>query len=234
MIYQCYFKKDQESMLFKTDLYSPFGLEPEVNPNIALNCPELESSALRLSLTEYGAFLNIFRNDVSKVDNDWWIGFTSYRQLDKTPIIFKNKQKFEELLHVVARGFGGWGFYVSQSNASNVSELCHPKINNFISHILSRFNIQIPQRFYTERHILFANYWAMHKELFVDFMNWSWPIIQYAMTQSDHEYVHTKSPIPTIDQRKWLGYFMERLFLIWYMQKNLHPANFGPLCGILA
>jgi hypothetical protein len=233
MIYQCYFKKEQESNLFITDIYYPFGLEPQVNPSITLNCPELEDPATRLSLTEYGAFLNIYRNDVFKKDSDQWIGFTSYRQLDKTPIIFKNKNKFEELLFTICNGFAGWGYYHTFSNASHQAEVCHPGINNFINYVFKQLNIKIPERFYKDTFLLFANYWVMTKHMFIDFMEFSWPIIQFASQQKNHPYVSEKSPIETVDTRKWLGYFMERLFLIWYMSRNYYPANIGPVCGKL-
>ena len=61
MIYQCYFKEDQKDKLFNSELYKPFGLEPEVNPDIVKNCPELENSSVRLNLAEYSAFLNIYK-----------------------------------------------------------------------------------------------------------------------------------------------------------------------------
>lgn len=221
-------------MLFNTDVYAPFGLEPEVNPDISLNCKELEDPATRLALTEYGAFLSIYKNDVWKKDNDSWIGFTSYRQLDKSPVIFKNKAKFSEILNIVCGGFAGWGYYYSRSNASTLSELCHPNINKFITDVLSHFGIKIPERFYTDKHLLFASYWAMNKSIFIDFMSWSWPIMQHAMTLTSHEFAHTKSPVPSVDQRKWLGYFMERIFLIWYMIRDYRPSNIGPVCGLLA
>jgi len=232
MIYQCYFRKDQETKLFLTDVYYPFGLEPEVNPSLLTNCDELRDPNLRLSLTEYAAFLHIYKNDVFKKDSDWWVGFTSYRQLDKTPIIFKNKAKFEELLNL-AGGFCGWGYYLTRSNASTQAEICHPGINNFIKDVLSKFNIEIPKRFYEDKYLLFANYWAMRKEFFLDFMSWSWPIVSYASTLIDHPYVKTNSPVSTVDTRKWLGYFMERLFIIWYMIRNYNPSNFGPICGVI-
>jgi hypothetical protein len=233
MIYQCYFKKDQEPSLFKTDLYKPIGLEPEVNPDIAKNCLELEDPKLRLNLVEYGAFLHIYKNNVYTYDTDWWIGFTSHRQLDKVPIMFSNKAKFEELLIKVAKGFCGWGYYRTNSNLSNQSEICHPGINSFIKDVFAYFSIDIPERFYTDKFILFANYWAMTKELFDDFMVFSWPIIKYAMTLTDHPYTKTSSPIPTVSTDKWLGYFMERVFILWYMRRNIIPANFGPICGEL-
>jgi len=234
MIYQCYFKKEQEKFLFDSDVYKGFGLEPEVNSSITNNVNELKDPDVRLSLTEYGAFLHIYKNDVWKYDSDDWIGFTSYRQLDKTPIIFKNKELFTNLLNFTSNGICGWGYYRTNSNASIQAELCHPGINKFIKDILSEFNLEIPKRFYQDKYLLFANYWAMKKEYFLDFMSWSWPIIQYAITQSSHPYASMKSPISNVNTKKWLGYFMERLFLIWYMTRNYVPANIGPICGNLA
>jgi len=234
MIYQCYFKKEHEKFLFDSDVYKGFGLELEVNPSIANNVEELNDPSLRLSLAEYGALLHIYKNDVWKYDSDDWIGFTSYRQLEKTPIIFKNKELFKNLLNFTSDGISGWGYYKTISNASVQAEICHPGINKFIQDIFSHFNMQIPKRFYEDKYLLFANYWAMRKEYFVDFMSWSWPIIQYAITQKSHPYVYTASPISNVDTKKWLGYFMERLFLIWYMDRKYIPTNIGPICGHLA
>lgn len=233
MIYQCYFKKEQEDRLFKTDIYAPFGLEPEVNESITLNCPELSSAKNRLNFTEYAAFLYFYRNGVNCLDSDWWIGFTSYRQLDKAPVIFSNKPLFENILGKVAGGIGGWGYYKTNSSAKGQADYCHPGLYSFIVDVFRDLNLKIPERFYTDKYLLFANYWAMHKDLFIDFMDWSWPIMQYAMTKGDHPYTKTKSPIPTVSTEKWIGYFMERLFLIWYMQKNLYPSSLGPICSNL-
>ena len=233
MIYQCYFRKDQESKLFTSDVYSGFGLEPEVNPDIALNCPELESAKNRLNLTEYAAFLHFYKNGINCKDDDWWIGFTSYRQLDKSPIIFHNKPLFEGILNKVANNFGGWGYYRTVSSAKGQADHCHPGLYSFMVDVFRDLKIDIPDRFYTDKHLLFANYWAMHKGLFMKYMDWSWPIIKHAMTLNDHPYTKTKSPIPSVSPDKWLGYFMERVFLVWYMRENLFPANLGPICSIV-
>lgn len=232
MIYQCYFKKEQENQIFKSELYTKFGLEPEVNENLLTNCPELEEYKNRLALTEYGALLHIWRNNVHTFDNDWWIGFTSYRQLDKTPIVFHNKQLFEKLL-VESGGFCGWGFYLLSKNPSYQAEYCHPNINEFINDVFNALNLKIPHRFYTDNFALFANYWAMDKSKFVDFMSWSWPIVEKALTMEDHKYAKTKAVISNTTNKKWLGYFMERLLILWYMDRGFYPSNFGPICGYL-
>lgn len=234
MIYQLYFRKDQESRLFKSHTYKGFGLEPEVNAKITNNCPELNNASLRLGLVEYAAFLNIYRNNVFTLDEDSWIGFTSYRQLDKSPIIFNDKKLFEHLLMSTVDKFCGWGFYKVRHNASIQAEICHPNINSFIEQTLNYFSIKIPDRFYTDKYILFANYWAMKKDMFIDFMSWSEPIIKHSLTRLDHPYTKSKSPIITVSQDKWLGYYQERLFIIWYMMRNYNPNNFGPICGEVA
>jgi len=232
MIYQCYFKKEQEGKLFKSDIYKGFGLEPSVNPAITLNCPELEDPQVRLNLTEYAAFFHIWKNNVYTYDSDWWMGFTSYRQLDKTPVVFECKEMFERLLKMNA-GFCGWGFYAVSRDLSSQAEHCHPNINKFIKDIFSQVGIEVPKRFYTDKVGIFANYWAMDKGKFVDYMSWSWPIVQRAFLMKDHIYAKTNSQVQGVSKDKWIGYFMERLFIIWYMIRNYSPGNFGPLCGYL-
>lgn len=90
----------------------------------------------------------------------------------------------------------------------------------------------MPDRFFKDRLILFANYWVMEKPLFVDFMAWSWPLVLKAISKKTHSYAHFESRISTVTNSKWLGYFVERLFIIWYMKNGLNPANFGPVCGM--
>jgi len=232
MIYQCYFKEDQKDKLFNSELYKPFGLEPEVNPDIVKNCPELENSSVRLNLAEYSAFLNIYKNGVDTLDKDFWIGFTSYRQFDKSPVVFHSRKVFETCL-MMSNGFGGWGFYRVTTSPSEQAELCHPNINKFIVDVLAQFRISVPPRFYQDKVALFCNYWAMDKRKFKDYIEWSWPIIQKAMTMRDHVYANTGTVLKTTSKDKWIGYFMERLFIIWYMLRDYYPANFGPICGIL-
>jgi hypothetical protein len=58
MILQCYFKREQESRLFRSGLYLGFGLEPDVNPAFE-GCPELADQNVRTALVEYGAMLNV-------------------------------------------------------------------------------------------------------------------------------------------------------------------------------
>ena len=53
MIHQCYFAEAQRPRLFQKPVYRGFGLEPEVNLELARNCPELQESRNRPLLCEY-------------------------------------------------------------------------------------------------------------------------------------------------------------------------------------
>jgi len=70
MIHQCYFAEAQRVRLFQTPVYCGFGLEPEVNPDLARNCPELQEARNRPLLCEYAALLHLWRNP--ELDPDPW------------------------------------------------------------------------------------------------------------------------------------------------------------------
>src|SRR5437588_820896 len=112
MIYQCYFAPTQREKLFASPVYRGLGLEPDVNPELTRNCPELEGAKNRTALVEYGAMLHLWRNPPE--DRDPWIGFTSYRQVDKFPQspVFASAQQISELLNGTdVVGWGGYQFH---------------------------------------------------------------------------------------------------------------------------
>ncbi len=161
MIYQCYFAPEQKSHLFDSPLYRGFGLEPVVNPDITKNCPELADPETRIFLLDYAAFLYLWRNPPD--DGDDWIGFTSYRQLDKFPTILTDKAEIEADLKT--HDILGWGFYEliegstqKPMSIADFSEGCHPGITAYLKLVLSRFNREIPARYFTDTEGLFANY----------------------------------------------------------------------------
>src|SRR5579862_9375960 len=96
MIHQCYFDESQRSRLFQFNLYQGFGLYTIVNPDLVRNCPELEDPQIQRQLSEYAAMLHLWRNP--ELDQDSWIGFTSYRQLEKSPIVFHDRHALEASL----------------------------------------------------------------------------------------------------------------------------------------
>src|SRR5260221_12024440 len=105
MIHQCYFAEPQRARLFTSPVYRGFGLYTSVNPDIARNCPELADPKNQPLLSEYAAMLHLWRNP--ELDPDPWIGFTSYRQLDKFPTILNTRQEIENLL--AQFDVVGWG-----------------------------------------------------------------------------------------------------------------------------
>jgi hypothetical protein len=238
MIFQCYFKREQEQRLFTSGPYVGFGLEPEVNPGIVTNCPELADPSTRTALVEYGAMLNVWRNQTF-LGSDW-VGFTSYRQLDKSPIVFNSDAHVRELLD-------GWDFIawrvmwvahlklrarrhlpllglvptIKLRGAAAQAEKFHPLLHSFTVDVLRRFRFKIPNDYYRAREVAFGNYWALRVTHFNEFMEWSWPIVQYAL-ELEHPFKHYASSWnPDDDKRKAVGYFMERLFILWAMQRSL-------------
>ncbi len=225
-------------MLFTSPVYCGFGLEPAVNARITVNCPELEDPSVRLALTEYAAFLHLWRNPPD--DGDDWIGFTSYRQTAKTPFMFRSEWQVRRALwlHDVA----GWGFHkVGQlregrrHGAAAQAEKSHPGIMEFLEILADEFDFELPGRFFTDRYVLYANYWVMRKELFNRYMEWSWPKIKWCLDhRDDYDYLRNPTPAPiksnlsSSGRGKNVGYVMERLFIIWYMMLSLKIRRLGP------
>tara|TARA_R100001594_G_scaffold133871_1_gene174760 strand:- start:239 stop:964 length:726 start_codon:yes stop_codon:yes gene_type:complete len=228
MIYQCYFKKDQEPDLFKNSCYEPFGLEPEVNKDLFLNCHELEEPFVRLQLTEYACFLWHWRNK-DKCPNDW-VGSTSFRQLDKFPHIFKDLEQVDSL--VSEHGVVGWGEYDllnrvgSPITLKKQTEVCHPGLNKYISDVLNMHGHTLPSNWDQHTSGFFANYWVMTRQLFDNFMEFSWPMVKWSLENvKDSEYYKKGTKYGTVSNAKATGYFMERLFLIWYLSEGKTPHN---------
>ena len=122
----------------------------------------------------------------------------------------------------------GWGFHdVSPFKSSDLIgaaaqlELAHPGGFAYLTTALRENGHAIPARFSTDTWVLYANYWAMKKSLFRDFMEFSWPVLQWCLrTQKDHAFVHTHD--------RSIGYIMERLFIVWYMTRGEIPHRLGP------
>jgi hypothetical protein len=220
MIYQCYFKKDQEPMLFTTSAYTPFGLEPEVNKSITQNCPELEDPKVRLTLTEYSCFLWFYRNQ-EKLGN--FFGTTSYRQLDKSKIIF-NTLPTPEKNCVISWGvseffdFAGYPLPMALQ-----AEAAHPGINSYLRSSMQELGHEIPKAWYLNNVCILGNYWILTKNNFINFMDFSWPLVEKALLDfknKSHHYFTNKMNFGC-DSSKAVGYYMERLFILWCIKNNL-------------
>jgi hypothetical protein len=229
VIYQCYFRAEHAPRLFSGEPYVGFGLEPDLNPHLLENCPELADPATRLALSEYAAFLNLWRR--LSIDDDDWIGFTSYRQLDKSDLVFESKRQVERLLkrydvlawhvwlvgHLAFKGLTG---------PAAQAEHAHPDIHWFIRDLFAHVETPIPDGYFTADAVPYANYWVMSKARFRSFMEWSWPLVQHALALN-HPY---KRPgRPHADSGRAVGYVAERLFVIWVVSSSLRCRRLGTI-----
>lgn len=233
MIYQCYYAPEQASRVFPHEPYRGFGLEPVVNPSLVERCPELASAATRLALTEYAALLHVWRH--LPFDDDDWVGFTSYRQLDKTDFVFDSKAEVERLLagfdflawHWWRVGHVRWG---ELTGAAAQGERSHPLLHRFTLDVLGRFGVTLPEAYLRAPEAPFANYWVMGKRRFAAYMEWSWPLVRCAL-ELEHPYKsYARSWNVRDDKRKAVGYFMERLFVIWTQREGLRGRRLGTPC----
>jgi hypothetical protein len=230
VIYQCYFRRDQQPKLFSAGPYRGFGLEPDVNENLLRICPELADASTRLALCEYAAFLYFSRR--LDEDSDEWIGFTSYRQLDKSHVVFESKLQVEALLEGV--DMLAWhGCAVGSirsrrlSGTAAQSELGHG-MHKFTLDMLRPFGIRLPKAYQTAPIAPYASYWILRKSHFAEFMRFSWPIVQAALA-AKHPYKEVQSRGYWDDQRKRVGYFAERLFIIWSLRQALNVKWLGDI-----
>lgn len=225
MIYQCFFRPEQTARLFASPAYRGFGLEPEVNPDIFRNCPELESESNRLNLVEHAAMLHLWRNP--RAESHDWIGFTSYRQTDKTPFYFED---IEEIRSGLDRAdVLSWGFAsVSHSKIHDLTgaaaqlEFRIPGAFTYLKSKLDDFGIDVPPRFLTDPAVLFANYWVMSGDHFRDFMRFMEPILLSCLEdwgKCDFLNSHPKA----------IGHVLERLIIIWYMRRNARVLELSEL-----
>ena len=227
MIYQCYFRLEQRDRLFGRQPYLGFGLEPETNPEITRCCPELEDPEVRKHLCEYAAMLHVWRNG-SYASEDW-IGFSSYAQAEKTPFEFSSRREVENALE--SAQLVGWGWHeVSHHRKGELSgaaaqlEVSHPGGFAYLARALTEFDIPLPQRFQTDRWALFGSYWVLPTRLFEDFMAFSWPVVEWCL-RNRREFAYVES-----DPRS-IGFIVERLFNVWYMQQGLSTLRLGPVPG---
>ena len=233
MIYQCYARPEDKKHLFKGGPYKGFGLEPEVNPRLFENCPELEDPEIRLGLTEYACFLWHWRN---KENPDGWFGSTSFRQIEKGfHTKFESKAEVEHYLQQYP--ILGWGDYKVYGDFVNggerrpislgmQAEACHPGINDFIAEAFTAQGLRIPTAWATYDYGFFANYWAMSNKLFNEFMEFSWPLVKWSLENVHNSRFFKEQPdYGTVTNAKATGYFMERLFILWYLMKGIEPYN---------
>lgn len=208
MIYQCYFHPAQRERLFPRSPYRGFGLEPEVNPDIANKCPELAEPRHRLQLLEFAAMLHLWRNPPD--DGQDWIGFTSYRQLDKCPTTFLPGEVESGLRRADVVAWFCLRFPVALAEQA---EQQHPGILEFMAKLFRDLQLGTLDAYHLTRQGIYASYWAVRKTDFADFMHWFAPAIAYCLRHLDSDPYLQKHP-------KASSYCLERLFMAWCWQKQ--------------
>ena len=149
------------------------------------------------------------------------MGFTSYRQLDKSPFIL-NESNINSTISLLNK-YDILCFLYLQFNKtiSEQAEIHHRNINKHIKILFDNiFKENIDSSFYSDNCGCFANYWIMSKDNFNHFMEWSYPKVLTILDLSKTE--------PYFALGKHLsnsGFIIERLFIIWYM--IYHKAIFS-------
>lgn len=233
MIYQCYFQDGQTGQCFNREPYVNFGLEPSVNPEITHNCPELEDAWVRRQLVEYACMLWHWRNP--DADRSGWIGLTSYRQLGKG-CDFSFSDSMQVTRALASGGIAAWGGYeFHDRNGQPVSlqrqaEFCHQGINAFTRDVLARAGIAVPAAYDHVNSGYLANYWVMDRQLFDAYMAFSWPLCLIALDMiRAHAFSRQQAVFGTVSPEKCVGYFLERLFVIWYLQNGYEITDVAGL-----
>ena len=101
-------------------------------------------------------------------------------------------------------------------------------LHQFTVDVLAHFGVKLPPPYMAGDCILFANYWALSRNAFERYMNWLWPIVWHAI-ELEHPYKRSIPILPSIDQRKAVGYFAERLSVMWVIRERLSIAPMGPI-----
>jgi hypothetical protein len=212
VIYQCHPNDNRFTESFGP-LYRTFSLDRLANLNLLMRAPELLTEENRYALSEYAAMLHFWRNPDRRPDN--WIGFTSYRQMEKVhftlqPQHLDGLREYDILT---------WGWLTVQTrNIGAHAEAYHPGIVATMARLLGHFGLAFPPEWSNCASAVFANYWLMSVRNFNEYMHWSCPLIQWMLANPEGD--------PFLTQKRQhengIGYIMERLFIVWY---NAHRKS---------
>jgi len=198
MIYQLYPNKK-----LKNRPYSKY------YSTICLDC--LNEQYLPQLKMEYSGMIYLWKN---KLDDDNWIGFTSYRQKTKSPFVLDNSN-YTETINLLKKYdilcFLNLIFDISLYEHTNKK---HARMNSWMEYLFKKyFDEELPKAYKQINCGCYANYWIINKENFHEFMQWSYPKVLKIVELSNsinyfainNHYSHS-------------GYLIERLFIIWYMK----------------
>jgi hypothetical protein len=208
MIYQTYHDPQTRNKLFPNEPYTGFDL-------MALGLNPVEQK----QLCEYAALRHFYNHPEQNADS--WIGFTSINQ--RTPQRFNNREEVEVVFRQgVSVVVWGWHqFYDAVRGCpltmADASERCHPGINAVLGNLLRAAGLDGLPPFYTQSNQgPFCNYWAMTRDAFHAYMDWSLPLVEHCLTHLDQPFFQTWP--------RGVSYIHERLFLCWLPAQDLRMS----------
>jgi hypothetical protein len=161
-----------------------------------------------LQLLEFAAMLHLWRNPPE--DGDDWIGFTSYRQLDKSSVVFAVGDVEAELARADVLAWLQGTFSVSLTVQA---EMYHPGIRGFLGRLFADLQLGDAGEFDVRKTGIFASYWAVRKSDFAAYMAWFAPAICYCLERLAIDPYLRSHP-------KSASYALERLFMVWCWRTN--------------
>ena len=118
----------------------------------------------RYALSEYAAMLYFWRHPHCARED--WIGFTSYRQMEKVRFVFEHahlKQlRYCDILT--------WR-WLDVGNVAAHAEESHPGITAAVLRTLGHFGLRLPCDWHSSQAGVFANYWAVRMDTFNAYMS---------------------------------------------------------------
>lgn len=218
MVYQLYAKPRHLARCFARDPYVTFGVETAVNPYLTFRCPELEDAHVRRALLEYTALLNLWR---TPVDDDDWIGFTSYRQLDKVPTVFCREDRPVIYRLLGSHDILGWGHYhFGHMTLAAQAESCQPDFDRFLRTVVT----PEPAWYAVHESCLYCNYWLTARTTFDRYMDWSWPRLRQLLGEAEGDRATWFGP-RGVNGLCLFSDIMERLPILWSMAERLRVRN---------
>ena len=114
------------------------------------------------------------------MDSDSWIGFTSYRALEKTPIVFHDAAWIETALR--SHDMLAW-LWLDVGNLAARTERKVPGITEAFRQALAADGETIPPEWFLHRFGAFSNYWIMSKRNCAAYMRWALPKILWVRNE---------------------------------------------------
>jgi hypothetical protein len=198
MIYQCYFRAEQQKHLCQLPLYKSIGISPEINPQLSL-----DGKLCRL-LCEGVAMLELYKRPPN--DGHDWIGLSSWRDYQKRDYRFNSSDLIEHWLEK----FNGIAWYQMREPYDSLAhhgEDRIPGVTSFMLKMSVDMKLPIPHQYFTSPQAAWCNYWILKKNDFYKMMEWLAPQIEYIVDNRNHWFMKMEN--------RGGGHVVERQFINW-------------------